>query len=86
MIVLDVYFNNNFDFDGQALLEENLITNKCKLLLKSTLFISETKCFIDKATELLKQRYENVKVDIHWQSLNTICDNKMRKVENNERK
>lgn len=71
MITLEVYFNDNESFDGQALLEENLITNQCKLLLKPTLFVSETKSFIDKATELLKQRYENVEVEIHWNSLKT---------------
>lgn len=69
MITLDVYFNDNDSFDAQALLEEKLITNQYKLLLKSTLFVSETKCFIDKATKLLKQRYENAEVEIHWNSL-----------------
>lgn len=65
---LDVYFNNDCSMDGQAILEENLITNECKLLLKTTLFISETRTFINKAVEILKKRYDLINVVIHWDS------------------
>lgn len=65
---LDVYFNNDDLIDGQGVLEENLITGDCKLLLKTTLYISETRKFIDKAVEILKKRYDLVNVVIHWDS------------------
>ncbi len=68
MINLDVYFNDDISMDGQAILEENLITNECRLYLKTKLFISETRAFIDKATNLLKQRFDVVNVNIHWES------------------
>lgn len=69
MINLDVYFNHDDSLDGQALLEGNLITGDVKLLLKGSLFVHETKHFIDKATKLLKQRYDVVNVNVHWDSI-----------------
>ena len=91
MIVLDVYFNNNLDLDGQALLEENLITNTYKLHLKNTLFAHEVQHFINRAVEILKPTYGDVKTEIHWNEtykesdLNINFDNEIRKVEENER-
>lgn len=75
MIQLDVYFNDDINLDGQALLEENLITGQVVLRLKEKLFISEIRYFIDKATELLKKRYDVVNVDIHWDSIKSNVTN-----------
>lgn len=71
MVNLDVYFNHDDNFDGQAILDENLITGSCNLELKSTLYIGEIKAFINKASAILKKkRYNQVKVTIHWDSEN----------------
>lgn len=79
MITLDVYFDNS-DLDGQAMLIENLITNKVELLLKTTLYLGEVKAFIDKATNMLNNRYEKVNVNIHW---NTPSEEKLEKESKN---
>lgn len=68
-IKLDVYFDNGYEYDSQAMLVESLTTGEVKLILKYNLFINETRYFIDKATELLNKRYKEVNVDIHWDSL-----------------
>ncbi len=72
MINLDVYFNDDVSMDGQALLEENLITGHVVLQLKQKLFLHETKHFINKATELLKKRYDMVNVNVHWNSIDNM--------------
>ena len=69
MIDLHVYFNDDSSFDGQALIIENLLTDKIKLHLKNNLFIDETEKFINKATEILKRRYDIVNVIVHWDSI-----------------
>ena len=65
---LDVYFNDDDMYDGYALLEENLITNECKLLLKENIYLGEIEVFINKAVELLKKRYEKVEYEIHFRN------------------
>ncbi len=69
MIDLHVYFNDDSSFDGQALIIENLLTDRIKLHLKNNLFIDETEKFINKATEILKRRYDIVNVIVHWDSI-----------------
>lgn len=69
MMDLHVYFNDDISFDGQALMIENLFTNRITLHLKNNLFIDETEKFINKATEILKRRYDIVNVIVHWDSI-----------------
>ncbi len=69
MIDLQVYFNDDSSFDGQALMIENLLTDRITLHLKNNLFIDETEKFINKATEILKRRYDIVNVIVHWDSI-----------------
>lgn len=69
MIDLHVYFNDDSSFDGRALIIENLLTDRIKLHLKNNLFIDETEKFINKATEILKRRYDIVNVIVHWDSI-----------------
>ena len=69
MIDLHVYFNDDSSFDGQALIIENLLTDRITLHLKNNLFIDETEKFINKATEILKRRYDIVNVIVHWDSI-----------------
>ena len=69
MIILNVYFSSNLlEYGSTATLLENLITNEVQLFLSSKLFLGEVKKFIDDATRILKHRYKNVTVKIHWDS------------------
>ena len=66
-MTLNVYFiDHQNNWDGSAVLRENLITDECILEIDSGVFIDETRKFIDKATQILKKRYENVTVKMHW--------------------
>mgnify|MGYP004532517293 FL=1 len=69
MVDLEVYFNSDESFDGQALMIENLLTDRITLHLKNNLFLSETNHFINKATDILKRRYDIVNVNVHWGSI-----------------
>lgn len=67
MITLEVCFScNEYDVDGTAVLYENLISGKVKLILSTKSYIDETKVFIDKAVNILKLRYKDVKININW--------------------
>jgi len=68
MIALDVFFreyNANYT-DGTAILYENLITNKVKLILNNHLVINEIQTLVDRAVSILKTRYNVINVNIHW--------------------
>lgn len=70
MITLDVYFNEydpNYT-NGTAVLYENLITNKVQLVLNNHLVLGEIKHLINKATNILKKRYDEVNVKVHWET------------------
>lgn len=55
-MTLNVYFiDHQNNWDGSAVLRENLITDKCILEIDSGVFIDETRKFIDKATQILKK-------------------------------
>lgn len=67
MITLEVCFScNEYDADGTAVLYENLISGKVKLILSTQLYIDEAKVFIDKAVNILKLRYKDVRININW--------------------
>lgn len=70
MIDLDVYFDSYdaYDTDGTAVLYENLITNRVHLVLNNHLVLGEIKHFIKKAENILKKRYAEVNVKIHWET------------------
>ncbi len=70
MITLNVFFeeyNANYS-EGTAILYENLITNDVKLVLNNHLVISEYQHFINKAVNILKLRYDEVKVNINYET------------------
>ena len=74
MITLNVFFNKydpNYT-DGTAILYENLITNEVKLILNNHLIISEIQHMVDRAVDILKKRYDEVKVNINWKTANEI--------------
>ncbi|MGM9881604.1 MAG: hypothetical protein ACI31S_02030 [Bacilli bacterium] len=67
MITLEVCFSyNDYDIDGTAVLYENLISGEVKLILSTRLYINEAKILIDKAVNILKLRYKDVKININW--------------------
>lgn len=69
MITLEVYFyRNEQDEEGTAVLHENLISGDVRLNLSTKLYLDETKALIDKAVDILKLRYEEVKTNINWDS------------------
>lgn len=69
MITLDVFFTRDDLADGTVMLHENLITNSVQLHINNNIYIHELRCFINKAVNILKQRYSDVKVNIHWNTL-----------------
>ena len=74
MITLKVFFNKydpNYT-DGTTVLYENLITNDVKLILNNHMIISEIQYIVNKATDILKKRYSEVKVDINWETANAV--------------
>ena len=68
-IKFHVYFTNSEHLNGQAELRENLISGRISLYLKTSLFMSEVDALIDKTYNYLKLRSENVKYEIHWDTL-----------------
>lgn len=72
MITLNVFFEEydpNYS-EGTATLYENLITDDVKLVLNNHLVISEFQHFINEAVNSLKLRYDEVKVNIHYETAN----------------
>lgn len=69
MIELNVYFNNDSEFNGQALLINNLMTGKVTLHLKEELFLKEVNKYIDQAVGILKRSFDIVNVNVHWDSV-----------------
>lgn len=69
MIELNVYFNNDSEFNGQALLINNLMTGKVVLHLKENIFLKEVNKYIDQAVGILKRNFDIVNVNIHWDSV-----------------
>lgn len=56
MTTLKVFFkSHDINYEGTAVLHENLITNECKLELDSGLFMDEIGTFINTAVEILKK-------------------------------
>lgn len=69
MITLEVYFyRNEQDEEGTAVLHENLITGDIRLNLSKKLYLDEVIALINKAVDILKLRYKEVKTNINWDS------------------
>ena len=74
MITLDVFFEEfNIEYtEGTATLYENLITNKVKLVISNHTFLNEIQYLINKAVKILKLRYKEIDVKIHWETANKV--------------
>lgn len=74
MITLDVFFEEfNIEYtEGTATLYENLITNEVKLVISNHTLLNETRYLINKAVKILKLRYKEINVKIHWETVNKV--------------
>lgn len=74
MITLDVFFEEfNIEYtEGTATLYENLITNEVKLVISNHTLLNETQYLINKAVKILKLRYKEIDVKIHWETANKV--------------
>lgn len=65
---IDVIFTNNNEI-GNAVLTENLITDEIILKIYKKLTLGEVAVFINKAIDLLKNKYDKIKVKTHWRTI-----------------